>query len=203
MNFEDYSTRDIDPFGFVSEVRSAFNYLLTDYGFSCVRIEPTFLRYESPLVFINIYHGRKSSELGVEIGQLHNLLGERENFYTIGEVMDLMGVREKLRFTFFQASTRERVRNLIPKLAEYVREYARPILEGDTNIFQSLQELRSKKSEEFMRNMFLSHIREESEKAWRKKDYAKLVELYNSMKGDLTTLELKRLEYVHKRLHSA
>lgn len=202
MNFEDYSTRDIDPFGFVSEVRSAFNYLLTDYGFSCVRIEPTFLRYESPLVFINIYHGRKSSELGVEIGQLHNLLGERENFYTIGEVMDLMGVREKLRFTFFQASTRERVRNLIPKLAEYVREYARPILEGDTNIFQSLQELRSKKSEEFMRNMFLSHIREESEKAWRKKDYAKLVELYNSMKGDLTTLELKRLEYVQKRLHS-
>jgi hypothetical protein len=202
MNFEDYSTRDIDPFGFVSEVRSAFNYLLTDYGFSCVRIEPTFLRYESPLVFINIYHGRKSSELGVEIGQLHNLLGERENFYTIGEVMDLMGVREKLRFTFFQASTRERVRNLIPKLAEYVREYARPILEGDTNIFQSLQALRSKKSEEFMRNMFLSHIREESEKAWRKKDYAKLVELYNSMKGDLTTLELKRLEYVQKRLHS-
>jgi hypothetical protein len=202
MNFEDYSTRDIDPFGFVSEVRSAFNYLLTDYGFSCVRIEPTFLRYESPLVFINIYHGRKSSELGVEIGQLHNLLGERENFYTIGEVMDLMGVREKLRFTFFQASTRERVRNLIPKLAEYVREYARPILEGDTNIFQSLQALRSKKSEEFMRNMFLSHIREESEKAWRKKDYAKLVELYNSMKGDLTTLELKRLEYVEKRLHS-
>src|SRR6266545_442730 len=116
MNLEHYSTPDMDPFGFVSEVRTAFNFLLTDYGFSCVKIEPTFLRYESPLIFINIYHGRKSSELGVEIGQLNNVLGARENHYTIGEVMDLMEVREKHGFTFFQASTRERVRMLIPKL---------------------------------------------------------------------------------------
>ena len=193
-------TVDRDQLGFVSEVMSAFKFLLTEYGFICVRVEPSFVRYESSSIFVNIYHGRTSSELGVEIGKLENIPGLQENWYTIGEVMDLVGIREKLKFTFFQASTQERVKTLVPKLAEYVREYAKPIFEGNTQIFEKLEELRSKKSDEYIKEMRLRRIREEAEKSWHKKDYAKLVELYNSMKDDLTLVEVKKLEYAQKRL---
>jgi hypothetical protein len=179
---------------------SAFKFLLTEYEFICVRVEPSFVRYESSSIFVNIYHGRTSSELDVEIGKLENIPGLQENWYTIGEVMDLVGVREKLKFTFFQASTQERVKMLVPKLAEYVREYAKPIFEGNTQIFEKLEELRSKKSDEYIKEMYLRRIREEAEKSWHKKDYAKLVELYNSMKDDLTMVEAKKLEYAQKRL---
>ena len=201
MQFEHFLTFDRDQLGFVSEVVSAFKFLLTDYGFSCVKVEPTFVRYESTSIFVNIYHGRRSSELGVEIGKLGNIPGLKENWYTLGEVMDLMGVREKLGFTFFQASTRERVQILVPKLAEYVRKYAGSMFEGNLQIFERLRDLRHKKSEEYMKEIFLSQIREEAERAWHKKDYAKLVELYDSMKDDLTFLEVKKLEYAQKRLH--
>jgi hypothetical protein len=202
MQFEHSPTFDRDQLGFVSEVMSAFRFLLTDHGFSCVKIEPTFIRYESTSIFVNIYHGRRSSELGVEIGKLGNISGLKENWYTLGEVMDLMGVREKLGFTFFQASTRERIQILVPKLAEYVRKYAGSIFEGNLQIFERSRDLRHKKSEGYMKEIFLSQIREEAEKSWHNKDYAKLVELYDSMKDDLTFLEVKKLEYAQKRLHS-
>ena len=202
MKFEHSLAFAMDHFGFISEAISAFRFLSTDHGFSCVKIEPTFVRYESTSIFINIYHGRKSSELGVEIGKLSSISGLKENWYTLGEVMDLMGVRERLGFTFFQASTRERVQLLVPKLAEYVRKYARPIFEGNLQIFERLRDLRHKKSEEYRKEILLNQIREEAEKAWHKKNYAKLVELYDSMKNDLTLLEVKKLEYAQKRLHS-
>jgi hypothetical protein len=203
MSLEYSPTFDHDQLGFVAEVTSAFRFLSTDYGFRCIRIDPSFVRYESSLTFINIYHGRRSSELGVEIGKLENISGLQENWYTIGEVLDLIGVRKKLGFTFFQASTRERVQMLVPKLAEYVKEYAKPILEGNLQIFERLHDLRHKKSEEYIKDMRLSQIREEAEKVWHKKDYAKLVELYNSMKDDLTPVEVKKLEYAQKHLHSS
>jgi hypothetical protein len=195
-------TVDRDQLGFVSEVMSAFKFLSTEFWFICVRFETSFVRYESSLIFVNLYHGRTSSELGVEIGKLENIPGLQENWYTIGEVMDLVGVREKLKFTFFQASTQERVKMLVPKLAEYVREYAKTIFEGNTQIFEKLEELRSKKSDEYIKEMYLRRIREEAEKSWHKKDYAKLVELYNSMKDDLTLVEVKKLGYAQKRLQS-
>jgi hypothetical protein len=203
MNFKNSPDSDRDQLGFASEVVSAFKFLSTEYGFQCVRIEQTFVRYESISSFVNIYHGRRSFELGVEIGRLEKVPGLQENWYTIGEILDLIGVREKLGFTFFQASTHERVQMLVPKLAEYVREYARPIFEGDSKIFESLSNLRRKKSEDLIREMRLSQIRDKATTAWHKKDYAKLIELYNSMKDDLTQVEIKKLEYAKKHLHIA
>jgi len=197
------SNVDRNQIGFTSEVLAKFKFLSTEYGFVCIKVEPSFVRYESSSIFVNIYHGRTSSELGVEIGKLENMPGLRENWYTIGEVMDLMGVREKLRYTFFQASTQERIKKLVPKLAEYVRKYAKSIFEGDTEIFEKLAELRSKKSNEYIKEMRLSGIREEAERVWHKKDYAKLVELYDSMKDDLTLVEIKKLEYAQKHLRSS
>jgi hypothetical protein len=200
MNFKDSPDCDRNQLGFISEVISTFKFLSTDYDLICVKVDPTFVRYESRSIFVNIYHGRRSSELDVEIGKLEKTPGIQENWYTIGEVMDLMGVRKKLGFTFFQASTRERVQMLVPKLAEYVREYARPIFEGNLSIFESLHNLRSKKSEEYIKEMYLSQIREEAENAWHEKNYAKLVELYSSMKDDLTSVEVKKLQYAQKHL---
>jgi hypothetical protein len=203
MNSEHTSTFDWGQLGFVPEVLSAFSFLSTDYGFAPIRVETTFVRYESASLFVNVYHGRRSFELGVEIGLLQKSPGTQEDWFSIGDIMDLTGVREKHRYTFFQASTRERVTMLIPRLAEYVKEYAKPIFEGDLQIFERLEDLRGKKSDAYVKDMDLRQIRPKAEEAWHKKDYAKLVELYNSMKDDLTVVESKKLEYAQKRLHSA
>ena len=47
--------------GFAEAVISAFNFLVEDFSFRCVRQDVTFVRFEANRAFINIYHSRKHS----------------------------------------------------------------------------------------------------------------------------------------------
>lgn len=190
---------DRSSLGFTEEVLSAFNFLIEEYGFRCVKAEPTFVRYESPRVFVNIYHGRSSYELGVEIGQLAGATNQEEPF-SISEVIELAGAQEETGYTFFQASTAERIRRFVPKLAEYVRKYAAAALIGDPITYDALREIQWRRSEMYLKEMRLSQIRPEADRAWRAKDYVRLVKLYSSIQESLTPSERKRLEYARKHL---
>ena len=44
--------------GFADAVASAFEFLIKDLSFVCVKHEVTLVRYESNTVFVNVYHGR-------------------------------------------------------------------------------------------------------------------------------------------------
>ncbi|MGH8590336.1 MAG: hypothetical protein ACREXX_13715, partial [Gammaproteobacteria bacterium] len=55
---------------FVEEAQTAFHFLVEELGFRLVKCEPpTFVRYESNKLFVNVYHGRLSYEIDVEIGR--------------------------------------------------------------------------------------------------------------------------------------
>ena len=54
---------------FKDAVLSNFGFLRA-YGLKHVEEDVTFVRYESDAVFTNVYHGRGSFEIGVEIGRL-------------------------------------------------------------------------------------------------------------------------------------
>src|SRR5438045_7554154 len=51
---------------FAEEVKARFSFLEA-LGFHCVRSEATLVRFESPKVSINVYHGRHSFEIDLEI----------------------------------------------------------------------------------------------------------------------------------------
>ena len=75
--------------GFSEAVQSAFGFLQQDYGFRCVEAGPTFVRYESDLAFVNLYHGRASYELGFEVGRRPDVRGQPESHYTMAEILQL------------------------------------------------------------------------------------------------------------------
>jgi len=79
-----------------------------------------FVRYESSTVFVNLYHGRASYELGFEIGRLDDGTGKEEPPYSLNMIMELMHAQEE---RFFQASTAERVKKFVAELADLVRTY--------------------------------------------------------------------------------
>ena len=117
--------------GFTEAVLSSFSFLTKDFNFCVVKTEPTFVRYESPSVFANIYHGRASFELGFESGRLNDGSGREEHPYSLDVIIELMRAREETGYTFLQASTRARVQELVPKLASLVQSYAASALTGD------------------------------------------------------------------------
>ncbi len=186
--------------GFVEATLTAFDFLVHEYGFHVVSAEPTFVRYESGDTFVNVYHGRASYELGAEVGLLVRGSGQFERAFSIGDVLDLLGTREKAGHTCFQASTAGDVMKLVPKLGGLVEEYAVLALKSDPQIFERLSEAQKTASDKLLTEWNLSDVRQEADKAWQQKNYARLAELYESIRAELTPAENKKLEYAKRNL---
>ena len=183
--------------GFPKAVQANFGYLLS-YGMKPVEQDVTFVRYESPTVFVNVYHGRGSFEIGVEIGRL-----DRPEKYDLDYVVSWAG-KEAWdsegfgRGTMFQVSTLEGVQSIVPKVAQLVKKYGGPFLLGDSSFYDELQRANEQASLAFQRNQMLSQLRKEADLAWRSKDFVRFVELLEPVRADLTEIEEKRLLYAEK-----
>jgi len=182
--------------GFIKAVRTAFKFLVEDFSFTCVKEDVTFVRFESTTVFVNVYHGRASYELNVEVGELAMT---PENSFTLGEILHVVAAKESLTYRPYQVTTSESVVKFIQEIARLVKEYATPALIGDRDFFMRLSEIRVQRSDDYLKKLHLNRIRTEVETAWHQKNYPRVVELYDSMLGDLTPAEAKRLAFAKKK----
>jgi hypothetical protein len=185
---------------FADEVLAAFDFLTAEYGFHRTKVDVTFIRYESRDVFVNVYHGRSSYELGLEIGRFAERVGTEDVEFSLGNIIDVMGARAQTGYTFFQASTPEKVKRLVSRLADLLKEYGKAALTGDPLFFSKLRDEAARKSDDYLKQIQLSRIREQVGQAWHQKNYFKVVELYESVRDDLTPAEIKKLEYARKHL---
>lgn len=197
---------------FEESVLSAFAFLTAPgYGFKCAASDVTLVRYESATVFVNIYHGRSSYELGCEIGLRVGRDGaplghESEEEYpeegfTIWEIARLEGAAGIDDRTFLQASTSERVEQLVSQLARLVRTHAASALRGDPTYYASLRHARTSWFENYTTDSRLERARADVARAWQRKNYAEVVRFFEPLGDELTPAESKKLEYA--RRHSA
>lgn len=186
--------------GFKEEALNAFSFLLKDYGFHLVKEETTFLRYENDKVFVNIYHGRASFELGFEIGLLPQSIMDSETKHSLLEIIELHNKQKDLDYTFFQASTKDRVVEYIPKLSHLVKLYAKDALLGDASVFKKLGEIQLNKSNKYIKEMELRRTRQAVEKAWNVNNYSKVITLYETIKNYMTSSERKKFDYAVKKV---
>jgi hypothetical protein len=186
---------DRGSLGFTEQVLSSFSFLTEHYDFHVVKIKPTIVRYESSSVFINIFHGRSSFELGFEIGRIDDGTGREEYPYRLDTIVELMGAQEKAGATFFQASTRKSVKESVPQLASLAQSCASPFFTNDPVMFERLRKTSLAISLRIMKDLKRRTVRREAEVAWRSKDYAKIADLYESIREDLSPAEMKKLIY--------
>jgi hypothetical protein len=190
---------------FEEEVLDSFSFLRTEFGFRVVESELTRVRYESDKVFVNVYHGRSSYELGCEIGLFHehgNANAEviPENAYSIWEIARMQSAPKITKHTFYQASTRDTIGQLVPRLADLLRTWGEPALSGDPAFYQTLEHAHSKWFEEYQRETKLTRIRQQLLVAWRARDFSRVVSLLTPVAHDLTPSELRKLEYARSKL---
>lgn len=125
--------------GFVRVVREAFAFL-EDAGFAVVSEKPTFVRYESPTAFVNVFHGRGSYELGVEFGRWVEVDDERvEQKFPLADVIALTRDLGDVGFESFTATTNEAVATFVPRLASWAREFGHEALGGDRTVFRAIE----------------------------------------------------------------
>lgn len=187
--------------GFKDAVLSHFKFL-SDFGLHPVEEKVTFVRYESPLVFVNVYHGRASYELGAEIGKVK----EPEKKLHIFSVVRWAGAEKAEglgQHVMFQVGSREGVQEFVPKLAALVRKYAIPLLRGDESAYHAALEFQAKQYANEVKEGNLRVLRSRADVAWHAKDYAQVIELYGPVREELTEVEAKKLAYAEQHVLAA
>lgn len=197
-----------DQLGFAEAVRSSFQFLLTEFGFSITEEHTTLVRFESEKTVVNVFHGRSSYILGVEIGLRGQVSGrpasDPELRYPLRNIVALADPGGISGYHDIQISSAERLPHFVELLARFTRQFASDALRGDPETFERLaHELRL----EGRKNTDASDalwIREKAEKAWQDRNLSLIVDLYSRLDA-LETVELKnsergRLQYAKRSL---
>jgi hypothetical protein len=189
--------------GFVDAVEASFVFLERDFGMRRVRAEPTFVRYDGERRFVNVFHGRGSYELGVEIGHWMELDGDQiEERFGLRQVVEMARDPGTVGFQAFTASDAGAVARFVPRLAGWTREFAGPVIAADDDT--AFDRMRSQVARES--DLYLAEIaRRRAELAWRRNDFDAVVLAYRQILDELTLAELKpselaRLHYAERRL---
>lgn len=186
-----------DGLRFAQSVIQYFAFLCSDNGFRITDQSLTLVRFESKDVFVNVYHGRASYELGVEIGRLDDPSGTRYRLPTIIEAF-LGGTGDQK--AVFQASSPNAVRSSIEHLAHLVSSHCSALLRGDDDAFDQVRKGAKDISEQLTEHYTLGMLRRRAEQAWRGKNYADVVRIYETFTRPLTSIERKRLEIARRRV---
>jgi hypothetical protein len=175
--------------------------LVSEYGFRSVRTEATFVRFESEAVFVNVYHGRASYELGVEIGQPQKVTGlPAERRFTLYEFVVLNNAEKVSGYTYYQVSRPELMGEFVNRLADLTKRYCGLALMGGPEIFEKVAQVRSRLSAQLMKEMALEGVRPQVDEAWRAKNFKRVIDLYESIEPHLTEAERKKLTYARRHL---
>jgi hypothetical protein len=187
---------------FVDVVRSGFEFL-ERRGFKVARSEQTFVRFESNRVFVNVFHGRGSYELGVEIGPCERA-ADAEVSYSLLEIVLLNGDPNVLGHWPIQVSTSDATARGVARLAELTSAYADAALEGNDHEFTRLATQSARQSRELTESYTAISLRRQADQVWRDRDYVGVLAAYHTLEElntvRLTKSEQKRVDYAKKQL---
>ncbi|WP_146844081.1 hypothetical protein, partial [Cellulomonas composti] len=181
----------------------AFGFLLAR-GFALAELSDTVARYESSRRLVQVFHGRASYELGVDLGRWIEVDGVRcEQVFPLRDVIALRRAPAEAGLGGTTATTSGAVRRFLGLLGSLTREFAEPMLiEGD-EWFELLSELNADRSSSGQQTLRASRLRERADSAWRRGDFGAVVIAYSEIEGELRSVTLRpsergRLEYARR-----
>ncbi|MFZ0977892.1 MAG: hypothetical protein WAN23_00700 [Candidatus Acidiferrales bacterium] len=190
--------------GLKEAVLANFDYLAS-YGLECVESDVTHVRYDSPKVFVNVYHGRGSYELNVEIGRHDG--PRKDSSLSLDAVLGWKRAPERKvlsrELPLFQSHTREGVQEMVPKMAALFRKYADPLLRGDEGAFKSFDDHCTIESHRLGEHYRSGTTRWKADMAWQRKEWQQVIEAYESIRDDLSQTEEAELAYAQDQVRLA
>ena len=176
---------------FADAVTRTFAFL-TDLGFLQAEASPTIVRYRMGDVEVDVYHGRKSYELGFEIG-----LGGSK--YSMSELIRATDPETSTQYRNFVARTQSSLSEGLSRLEGLVKRYGRQALLGDPEFFVGLESQRKSWAEGYALDVLEGQLRPRADEAFRRGNYQEAAELYERIRPRLTPAELKKLAVARER----
>jgi hypothetical protein len=167
---------------------------LSRYGFTLEVSSPTLVQYRRGNIVANIYHGRKSFELGFEVEHT----GKK---YSISELMRDVNPEQAKKYRNFTATTHQGLMNGLSHLAGVVKKYGRKLLSGnDDMLFDRLENQRKIWARDYALEVLEKQILPRAHAAFTNKDYATVVTLLSKIETRITGSDRKKLDFARKHL---
>jgi len=180
---------------FAQTVEASFRFLVCQFRFRLVDMQPTFVRYEAEQAFVNIFHGRSSYELGIEIGRWVEVDGRLvEEKFTLGDVIALGHDLSAVGYRSYTATSKEQLVRSIAQLADWTQRFGSQALRGEPTVFDSLRAQGAQQSQTTLEGWRAQRLRAAASEAWRRKDWGRVIDAYSEMDAELGSVELKRSE---------
>jgi hypothetical protein len=169
-------------------------HFLESLGFRVAETNETDVRYAGPTADLEVFHGRQSYEIGVNV--VHQ--GDR---YSLEEIRNLQSLQcgDAADFRKFAATDAHGIEVGVARVASACRECLQIILNDDPAIYRELQKLREAHGRELALASLISQVRPKADEAFRAKNYRQAAELYESIREGLSPAELRRLEIAKSR----
>lgn len=182
--------------GFQEAVRKHFAFLEEQHGYRCDSVDLYCVKYSSAKVYLNIYHEKLSYEIYLVIG----LLPENYNSQLKVTSRDIIKMFELNENPYYQASNFDDVNTAIEKLSNIVSIYAKDALEGVDDYFKAIAAMRVQSQKDVLHAHELKIAEEKAKKAWDRKDFEAIVEIYDKIEKQLTPAQLKMLDYARRNI---
>ena len=184
---------------FETLIKVNFLFLIELYNFKLTKVKKQeshciSARYQSEDVFVEIYYGAPSFELDFIFGR-----EDIENHFT-SQDLTLLSDDDWSNYKLYSAHSYENLTACIPRLADLLKSLGRGCLLGNDTDYQKLISKKKRKQDTWYDDLKLVQAKEVALKAWKERDFAKVVESFSSVYGLLSPSEIKKLEYARKRI---
>lgn len=191
MSAADQASAGRAGLGFPEIVRRRFAFLAAS-GFSEVEALPTIVRYQRGGIDLNVYHGRQSYEVGLQLGRE----GEQ---YSMSELISAADPIAAEEYRNPAATTQAGLVSGVERLAELLRRYGDRALRDDPEFFAGLRRQRKSWARDYELDVRAGQIRPKAEAAFREGRYREAAELYEQIAPRLSPAEQAKLAAARKR----
>lgn len=192
MSREEVPAVDHGRLGFVDLALKAFAFLL-DIGFEVVRCEETSLRFESSTVFVNVYHGRCSYHIGLELGRV-----QEGDLYSLYEILTAVAPYE-IEKARWQTTNSKVLERCLSAIAEIINQECRPLLSGAPSAFDSLRSIVGPLRRAATLQAKFGATMDRADRAWEDKDMRLAEDLYKEAEAALDEKRTRRLNYLRSK----
>lgn len=165
---------------------------LCDLGFAIIESLPTIVRYRKRDIQVDVYHGRRSYEIGLGVTWL-------DTRYELPDFIAIADPQAADEYYTPMASTRDGVSECLTRLAELAKYYCGQALQGDSEYFAEAAEKHKSQMEKYWLEMNARQLRPQAHEAFRLGKYREAAELYKQIQPLLSPAELKKLAIAEER----
>ncbi|MCG3188108.1 MAG: hypothetical protein IOMNBAOH_02832 [Rhodocyclaceae bacterium] len=177
---------------FANLVKERFAFL-SDLGFVEVESLPTLVLYRNGDIDVDVYHGRRSYEIGFGITRQ----GVR---YSLSEFIRSSDPEFAEQYRYPTATTQEVLVDGLTRTAELVKRYCIKALQGNPAFFSTLGSQRKLWAEKYAFDVMVGQLRPKAHEAFRLSKYREAAELYRKIESALSPAERKKLAIAEERI---